>query len=81
MVDPWVTSHGLSVTQHSEEVGDVTYPGPSVLMSETPMRAGAPVRQPGADAESVLEEVGLADQIPALERQWVLQTKDLPPGW
>jgi crotonobetainyl-CoA:carnitine CoA-transferase CaiB-like acyl-CoA transferase len=81
MTDPWVCAHGLSVTQRSDEVGDVTYPGPSVRMTDTPVRLGPPVRQPGADAASVLREVGLEDAIPSLERQWALQTTNLPPGW
>ena len=81
MLDPWVRAHGLSVTQQAEGVGDVTYPGPSPRLSDTPVRLGAPVKQPGADAESVLQEVGLAEAIPSLERQWVLQATNLPAGW
>ncbi len=81
MQDPWVRAHGLSVTQCSEEVGDVTYPGLSVHMSRTPMRIGRAARRPGADADTVLGEVGLADAIPKLEQQWVLQTQNLPSAW
>ena len=81
MTDPWVREHGLSVSQESEEAGEVTYPGPSTRLSETPVRLGQPARQPGADGVDVLREVGLADAIPALEREWVLQTTNLPRGW
>jgi crotonobetainyl-CoA:carnitine CoA-transferase CaiB-like acyl-CoA transferase len=81
MVDPWVREHGLSVSQCSEEVGDVTYPGPSVQMSDTPVRLGPPVRQPGADGPAVLAEVGLGDAVESLERQWALQVTNLPQGW
>jgi crotonobetainyl-CoA:carnitine CoA-transferase CaiB-like acyl-CoA transferase len=81
MRDSWVRAHGLSVTQCSEEVGDVTYPGLSVRMSDTPLRLGAAARKPGADAESVLAEVGLAEAIPRLEEKWVLQTHNLPSAW
>jgi crotonobetainyl-CoA:carnitine CoA-transferase CaiB-like acyl-CoA transferase len=81
MRDPAVLEQGLSVTQHAEGTGDVTYPGPSPRLSETPVRLGAPAKQPGGDAESVLQEIGMADAIPALERQWVLQATDLPAGW
>ena len=45
MADPWVREHGLSVTQCSEEVGEVTYPGTSPRLSETPVRLGQAVRQ------------------------------------
>jgi len=81
MTDPWVREHGLSVSQCSEEVGEVTYPGPSIQMSDTPVRLGPPARQPGADGPAVLAEVGLADAVERLERQWVLQTTNLPRGW
>lgn len=81
MRDAWARERGLSVTQCSEEVGDVTYPGLSVRMSRTPVRLGAPARQPGADAESVLSEIGQAEAIPTLERRWVLQTTNLPSAW
>jgi crotonobetainyl-CoA:carnitine CoA-transferase CaiB-like acyl-CoA transferase len=81
MTDPWVREHGLSVSQCSEEVGEVTYPGPSVQMSDTPVRLGPPVRQPGADGPAVLAEIGLADEVEKLERQWALQTTNLPRGW
>src|SRR5581483_6782595 len=81
MTDPWVRAHGLSVSQCSEEVGEVTYPCPSPKLSGTPVRLGPPVRQPGADAAVILEEIGLAEAIEALDRQWVLQSSNLPPGW
>jgi crotonobetainyl-CoA:carnitine CoA-transferase CaiB-like acyl-CoA transferase len=81
MTDPWVRAHGLSVNQHSEEVGEVTYPGPSTFLSETPARIGQPARQPGADGVEILGEVGLADEVAALEQQWVLQATNLPRGW
>src|SRR5207249_1451814 len=81
MQDRWVRAHGLSVSQQSEEVGAVTYPGLSVALSTTPMRLGPAARKPGADAENVLAEVGLAEAIPALEKKWALQTQNLPSAW
>jgi crotonobetainyl-CoA:carnitine CoA-transferase CaiB-like acyl-CoA transferase len=81
MLDPWVRSHGLSVSQASEEVGDVTYPGVSVRMTGTPMCIGPAAKRPGGDAQAVLVEAGLAEAIPALERAWALQTTNPPPGW
>jgi crotonobetainyl-CoA:carnitine CoA-transferase CaiB-like acyl-CoA transferase len=81
MADPYARAQGLSVTQVSEEAGEVTMPGLSVRLSDTPMRLGAPARRPGADAEPVLKEIGLADELDKLERAWALQTKDLPSGW
>jgi crotonobetainyl-CoA:carnitine CoA-transferase CaiB-like acyl-CoA transferase len=81
MVDPWVRSQGLSVTQTVEDVGEVTMPGLSVRLSATPMRLGSPPRRPGSDAAPILQELGIAEALPALARAWVLQTADLPPAW
>jgi crotonobetainyl-CoA:carnitine CoA-transferase CaiB-like acyl-CoA transferase len=81
MRDPWVREHGLSISQTSDEAGDVTYPGASVQLSATPMRIGAAARRPGADAYDVFGEIGSTDMIPALERAWALQIADPPPGW
>jgi crotonobetainyl-CoA:carnitine CoA-transferase CaiB-like acyl-CoA transferase len=64
-----------------EDVGDVTMPGLSVKLSATPMRLGGPPHRPGADAESILQELGMEDTLSALKRAWVLQTSDLPSAW
>ena len=69
------------IVQQTDEIGDVTYPGPSPHLSDTPLRLGAPANRPGGDAVSVLQDVGLADAIPALEREWVLHATNLPAGW
>jgi hypothetical protein len=81
MRDPWVREHGLSISQTSDEAGDVTYPGASVQLSATPMRIGPAARRPGADAYDVFGEISSAELIPALERAWALQIADPPPGW
>jgi crotonobetainyl-CoA:carnitine CoA-transferase CaiB-like acyl-CoA transferase len=81
MRDPWVREHGLSISQLSDEAGDVTYPGASVTLSATPMRIGPAARRPGGDAYDVFSEIGSTDMIPALERAWALQIADPPPGW
>jgi crotonobetainyl-CoA:carnitine CoA-transferase CaiB-like acyl-CoA transferase len=81
MTDPLVRSRELSITQSSEEVGEVTLPGIAISMSATPLRIGEPVRQPGADAVRVLARIGLADSVDDLARRWAVQTAGLPPGW
>jgi len=81
MADPWVRSQGLSITQTVEDVGDVTMPGLSVRLSDTPMRLGGPPHRPGSDAEAILRELGMVEALPALARAWVLQTSDLPLAW
>lgn len=80
MVDPSVVARGLSVSQHIEGVGDTTAPGLSVHLSRTPMRLGEP-RRPGCDAEAILTELGMPDQLEKLENAWALQVHDLPKAW
>jgi crotonobetainyl-CoA:carnitine CoA-transferase CaiB-like acyl-CoA transferase len=44
MVDPWVQSHGLSVTQTVEGVGDVTMPGLSEAVRKLISNKSTPYR-------------------------------------
>ena len=80
MTDPHVVARGLSVSQHVEGVGETTAPGLSVRLSRTPMRLGEP-RRPGVDAEAILTELGMPEQLEKLEKAWVLQVHDLPKAW
>jgi crotonobetainyl-CoA:carnitine CoA-transferase CaiB-like acyl-CoA transferase len=80
MADPNVIARGLSVSQHVEGVGQTTAPGLSVRLSRTPMCLGEP-HQPGGDAEAILTELGMTDQLSKLENAWVLQVHDLPKAW
>jgi hypothetical protein len=45
------------------------------------MRLGSPPHRPGSDAEAILQELGMAEAVPALARAWVLQASDLPSAW
>jgi formyl-CoA transferase len=81
MEDPYVRKRGLSVTQEVEGVGTTTAPGVTVRLSRTPMRVGQAPRRPGSDAGAILDELGLAEALPRLEKQWVLQVNDLPGAW
>jgi crotonobetainyl-CoA:carnitine CoA-transferase CaiB-like acyl-CoA transferase len=80
MTDPDVIARGLSVSQDVEGVGATTAPGLSVHLSRTPMRVGQ-ARRPGGDAEPILTELGMANQLEKLEQAWVLQAHDLPKAW
>ena len=81
MENDLVRKRGLAVTQEVEGAGLTTAPGVTVRLSRTPMRVGDPPRQAGSDAAAILEELGMADQLPKLEKAWVLQVNDLPPAW
>ncbi len=71
----------LSITQIVEDVGDVTMPGRSVTLSETPIRLGGPPYRPESDAAPILQELSMEDTLSALKRAWGLQTSDLPLTW
>jgi crotonobetainyl-CoA:carnitine CoA-transferase CaiB-like acyl-CoA transferase len=81
MVDPYERQRGLSESQQVEGIGETTAPGLPVKLSRTPMRVGAPPRRPGADAADILEELGLQEELPKLEKAWVLQASDLSAAW
>ncbi|MER6825077.1 CoA transferase [Streptosporangium sp. NPDC000563] len=81
MTDPWARSRGLTVSQISEEVGEVVMPGIAIRVHGNPPRLGHPVRRPGADAREVLDRIGLADSAEALAAGWAVQMTALPPGW
>jgi crotonobetainyl-CoA:carnitine CoA-transferase CaiB-like acyl-CoA transferase len=74
-------ARGLSVTQDVEGAGLCTMPGISVHLSDTPGLVGAAPRQPGINAAEILEELGLADRLAALEQSWVVRTTNLAPAW
>jgi crotonobetainyl-CoA:carnitine CoA-transferase CaiB-like acyl-CoA transferase len=80
MQDPYVRQRSLSISQEVPGVGKTTAPGIPVRFSRTPMRVGEP-HQPGSDAAKILASIGMADDLPMLEKAWVLQTQDLPSAW
>jgi len=73
MQHPWAKDHHLSVTQVVPNVGVVTMPGAAPRLSRTPIRIGAPVNPPGADAPAILAELGLSDQLATLVRDGVIR--------
>ncbi len=81
MVDPYVIQRGLSVSQVVDGVGETTAPGLPAKLSRTPMRVGAVTGRPGSDAANILAELGLQEELPKLEKAWVLQANDLPSAW
>ena len=42
---------------------------------------GAVSGRPGSDAANILAELGLQEELPKLEKAWVLQVSDLPSAW
>jgi crotonobetainyl-CoA:carnitine CoA-transferase CaiB-like acyl-CoA transferase len=66
MQDAWVRAHGLSITQHIDGLGDMVMPGVAVRMSRTPLRVGAAAHPVGSDAPTILESIGLRDELDRL---------------
>jgi crotonobetainyl-CoA:carnitine CoA-transferase CaiB-like acyl-CoA transferase len=66
MQDEWVRDHALSLVQSIEGVGDMTMPGVAPRMARTPLRIGAPVHPPGADAPAILASLGLSERLEGL---------------
>jgi crotonobetainyl-CoA:carnitine CoA-transferase CaiB-like acyl-CoA transferase len=72
MADPWVVSHGLSLTREHDGLGPVTTIGPSPRLSRTPTVPGRPAPQPGSDAASILSDVGMLGDLVRLVREGVV---------
>jgi crotonobetainyl-CoA:carnitine CoA-transferase CaiB-like acyl-CoA transferase len=73
MNDPWVREHGLSITREHDEFGPITTTGPTPRLSRTPVEPGRPAPKPGSDALSILQEVGMGDQLSALVERGVIR--------
>jgi crotonobetainyl-CoA:carnitine CoA-transferase CaiB-like acyl-CoA transferase len=70
--DPWVQEHGLAVTREHDGEEVLTTLGPAARLSRTPMTAGRPVPQPGADAPAILTAIGMRDRLDELVRSGAL---------
>ncbi len=80
MFDPWVKTHGLSLTREHDEIGLVTTCGPAFRLSRTPVRPGCPAPKPGKHAREILEEHGLGDQYQRLVDAGVIVVDGVKAG-
>ena len=80
MTDPWVESHGLSITREHDELGMVTTCGPAPRLSRTPVRPGIPAPKPGSHAWEILEEHGLGNRYQTLLDSGVILTDGVAAG-
>lgn len=80
MRDPVVIGQGLSLTRPHEGQGLVTTTGPGIRLSRTPISPRRPAPMPGTDAESVLGEIGMAQDLERLVEQGVVVTSGVYPG-
>jgi len=63
MSDPWVISHGLSITRTHKGGNVITTIGPPMRLSRTPVVPGNPASPPGADALEVLTKAGVPERL------------------
>jgi len=75
MDHPWAISHGLSITREHDGLGPVTTIGPSPRLSRTPPAPGRPAPIPGADAASILADIGMLGELDRLVRAGVVVTE------
>jgi crotonobetainyl-CoA:carnitine CoA-transferase CaiB-like acyl-CoA transferase len=80
MTDPWVVSHGLSITREHDEIGPVTTCGPAPRLSRTPVRPGRPAPKPGSQAREILEEYGFGNDYDRLVNAGVVLTEGVAAG-
>ena len=80
MEDPWVTSHGLSLTREHDEIGMTTTCGPSPRLSRTPVAPGRPAPKPGSDAQSILNDDNLGDDFQRLVDNGIILTDGVRAG-
>jgi crotonobetainyl-CoA:carnitine CoA-transferase CaiB-like acyl-CoA transferase len=77
MTDPWAREHGLSVTREHDGIGLMTHIGPSPRLSRTPAQPGRPTPPPGADAASILAEIGRAGDLDRLVESKIIVTEGI----
>jgi crotonobetainyl-CoA:carnitine CoA-transferase CaiB-like acyl-CoA transferase len=63
MRDPWAVAHGLSITRVHAGGAAITTIGPPARLTRTPVVPGRPASPPGADAEEVLADIGMAARL------------------
>jgi hypothetical protein len=75
MDNPWAEAHGLSITREHDGLGPVTTIGPSPRLSRTPPVPGRPAPIPGADAASILADIGMRGELERLVTAGIVVTE------
>ena len=77
MDDPWVQSHGLSITRDHEGWGPITTTGPAPRLSRTPVRPGRVAPKPGSDAHEILAEIGMEHELDRLVEAGIVRLEGI----
>ncbi len=72
MMDPIVVRRGLSIIREQPGIGLLRTTGPGPWLSHSMVKAGAAPDSPGIDAESVLSDIGRAEEFETLVTSGVL---------
>ena len=78
MADPVAQAHGLSLLREHDGHGPVRHNGPGPWLPATPPVPGCPAPLPGADAMSVLADIGRALDLDALIAAGAVRPADPP---
>jgi crotonobetainyl-CoA:carnitine CoA-transferase CaiB-like acyl-CoA transferase len=65
------------VTREHDGIGLMTHIGPSPRLSRTPAQPGRPTPPPGADAASILAEIGRAGDLDRLVESKIIVTEGI----
>ena len=75
---PRAQERGLSLTREHDGAGLIRTTGAAPMLSRTPVRAGRAAPAPGADAASILAEIGHEADLPRLVADGVVVTEGVP---
>ncbi len=79
-LDPIVRAEGYCVTREHEGMGPVTTIGTVVKLSQTPVTPGTPASKPGADARSILADIGMEAEFEDLLKECIIVNEGVVPG-
>ena len=81
MSHPWAVSHGLTLTRDHGDIGLVTTSGPSPRLSMTPVEPGIPAQRPGSNADAIMKDYNMLEELPHLISSGVIVTEGGEAGF
>ncbi|MEC9309263.1 MAG: CoA transferase [Chloroflexota bacterium] len=81
MAHPWAVAHGLTLTRDHGEIGLVTTSGPSPRLSMTPVEPGIPAQRPGSNADEIMRDYHMEEELPHLINSGVIVTEGVEAGF
>ena len=81
MSHPWAVSHGLTLRRDHGDIGLVTTSGPSPRLSMTPVEPGIPAQRPGSNADEIMKDYHMSEELPHLISSGVIVTEGIEAGF